>query len=274
MTHLIRSTFILLFVFSFIAISAQESYFISASGSFVKDEGKAVIKLTVEENDDQALELYYAERDGKKWIGHKFLQKAIQLSDSSVQVSNSRKMSAPFTRIILSGEGDSKLIKQINTDGELEFISEALNVFPLERHGKTTLYDLQGLPMLEEYYLLGNKTTQALLFNPVDSNTVITKAPEFPGGRIEFITTIARRIRYPIHDMKNGNGGAAFVKFKIDENGKMCEVQAAIKPSNSLVKELLRVIKQIKEDWQAAEFNGKKIPVWYYAMVNFQSPGF
>lgn len=274
MTQLAKSTFLFLFLIANLSLRSQETYYISDSGNFVKSENKAAIKLTIEEVDDQSSELFYSEKNGEKWTGHKFLQKAIQLSDSVIEISNSKKMSDVLTRVILKDEGDSKLIKQVNEDGVIEFVSEVLHVFPLERHGKTTVFDLQGLPMLEEYYLLGKKNSQTLLFNPVDSHEVITKVPEFPGGTIEFLKEIARKIKYPIHDMKNGNGGNTFVKFKIDENGKMCDAQTAIVPESSLNKELLRVIQRIDAQWYPAESNGRKIPVWYYATVNFRSPGF
>lgn len=261
-----KYVFLILF-FSIYHLQAQE-YFLTKSGSFLRSESKAQVKLQVDQLNTNTFELYYSERKGKRWSKKRFLQKAIQLSNKTYQISENKNMSKSYTREIISENGDIKTIHQFDKEGKLRSKTQALNVFPIERHGKTIWYDNDGLPMLEESYLLGHKINEAFLFNPVDSNLVITKSPEFPGGIKKFYIEIAKEIRYPVAQMKKREGGMVYVKFRINENGKISDVCTS-QTKNSLTKELVRTVESIDETWLPAMSNGKKIPVWHYAKVSF-----
>lgn len=273
MINLKQTTIFILFIFLVIHISAQKTYYLSASGAYLESEENASIKLNVEPLGDNQFQLLYALKEGEKWEKLKFLQMVTKVADTLYYMADNKKMREPWVRSVVSKSNNLYNIRQLDKNGKLEFECQALNVFPLEKNGLNTLFDRDGLPMSEEAYFRGKRITEKLLFNPVDSSLKITKEPQFPGGIEEYRKFIALNVRYPVRVMLAGDAGKAYVKFMIDENGVVKNVQIATISQNDLSKELLRVVKSMETVWQPAESNDKKIAVWYYATVRFVSLG-
>jgi hypothetical protein len=215
----------------------------------------------------------YSIKINSEWSNPEFSQKAWKVSDSIYHVSVSKNFKDYSVRQVISKQGDIITLRQFTKDGNLEFECLALNTFPIIMNGKTTYFDGDALPMVEETYIKGRRISEHLLFNPVDTTKEITKEPQFPGGIEEFRKHIARNVKFPVKTMEKGGMGKPYVKFRIDETGKMKDVSLARNPENELSRELINVIKNTKAKWQPAECDGEKIPVWYYATVKFVSYG-
>lgn len=53
--------------------------------------------------------------------------------------------------------------------------------------------------------------------------TVVEQMPEFPGGEKELRSYIARNVRYPVEAQKSNTQGKVFVRFVVDEAGKVTD---------------------------------------------------
>jgi len=254
-------------------VQAQEYYYLNSSGAFLNSEEKAQYRLSLEEENESTFSLYLTQKDGKKWSQRLFLQMARQLNDSVLMIADNKRMKDSYLRRIVGRDESGYIVKQYYESGKLNFIGQAITVFPLQLNGKTTVYDQEGMPMAEEVYIRGKKLGEQFLFNSMDSSKVITSNPEFPGGSKEFLKAIARSVTYPRSLLESGSGGKAYVKFRIDENGKMTEASAVGSQNNpEIVKELIHAILNMEIKWTPAKSNEEIIPVWHYATVKFNLP--
>lgn len=270
--NFLKHTFLFTFlILIYSNLAGQEFYYFTSSGTLIDSEENATIKYVVETKDSVYFDLFYSARQEKIWSEPEFLQVARKINDSIFHISEQKRRKEFIVRKIKNKAGDILTVCQLDNLGNTEFEAQAINFLPLVVHGKKNNFDLEGLPMAEESYLRGRRLSEVLQYNPVETGQEITKLPEFEGGEKGFKKAIAVSIRYPVSAQKNKSGGKVYVKFKIDENGKITEVLPASKPGNVLSKELIRVIKGIKSSWHPAESHGKTIAVWHYATINFNS---
>ncbi|NJO92650.1 MAG: energy transducer TonB [Chloroflexia bacterium] len=95
---------------------------------------------------------------------------------------------------------------------------------------------------------------------------LIDKMPRFPGGETALKSFIANNLQYPV--TQSDYAGKVYVRFIIDEHGKVIKPQVIRGVDPLLDKEALRVVKTIP-DWVPGEINGKKVKVWYVVPVDF-----
>ena len=206
------------------------------------------------------------------WEKPKFLQIAKKVNDSLYYIFDNKKMKDTVIRQVTGISNGIYNIRQFDRNGNIEFDCQSLSIFPLQFNGQTILYDKDESPMTEVAYIRGKKIKEVFLFNPVDSQVVITSKAEFPGGENEFVKTIAKNAKYPMMEINKGTGGNAYVKFKIDEEGKMEDVQAAHIYEDALTRSLIRAIEEIDKRWIPAKCGDRMIAVWYYASLSFAPP--
>ncbi len=101
---------------------------------------------------------------------------------------------------------------------------------------------------------------------------IIETPPVFPGGESAFLKFISDNLKYPVSAKKKGITGTSFVKFVVNEVGKVVEVKifrssgndeldaAAIKAFNSL------------PDWEPGTQTGKKVRVEFTIPIKFNLP--
>ena len=265
-------TLFVISVFFALQLTAQDTYYMMASGAFTENVEKANLKFIVTENTNNHYELLYSRRNRTKWEDPKFLQAAEKISDSLYYIFEKRNMKDTIVRQILGKNGDFYQIRQSDGSGKLAFDGEAITVFPIQFNGRTIYYDKDEVPMKEVVYIRGKKVNEQFLFNAVNSKNVITSDPQFPGGTKEFIIEIARKTKYPIQEINKGIGGKACVKFVIDEKGNITDIQSAYPFDNALTRALARAVEKVNTSWIPAKSNDEEIPVWYYAAIDFASP--
>ncbi len=98
---------------------------------------------------------------------------------------------------------------------------------------------------------------------------VIEEKPEFPGGEVAMVKWIAEHVKYPEIAKENGIQGKVFVKFVIDKDGKVTDVQILRGVDPSLDKEAMRVVSEMPA-WTPGKQRGKTVKVSFQLPINFK----
>lgn len=96
---------------------------------------------------------------------------------------------------------------------------------------------------------------------------VVEDMPQFPGGNVS--KWIAKNVKYPMLAQENGIQGKVFVKFVIEKDGSITDVQVSRGVDALLDKEAIRVIKAMPK-WKPGKQRGKAVRVSYTLPINFQ----
>ena len=82
------------------------------------------------------------------------------------------------------------------------------------------------------------------------------KMPQFPGGEQEMRRFITKNLRYP-RNIENIQGRVV-VKFVIEKDGSITNIEVMRSPHESLSKEVIRLIESMP-NWISGEQNGKPV---------------
>lgn len=93
--------------------------------------------------------------------------------------------------------------------------------------------------------------------------------PEFPGGQAEMAKWIQKEVKYPELSKEMGEQGVVYVKFVVNSNGTIEQVQIARGVSDALDAEAKRVVKNMPK-WKPGEQAGKKVRVRYTLPIQFR----
>jgi TonB family protein len=94
--------------------------------------------------------------------------------------------------------------------------------------------------------------------------------PEYPGGVMEMMKFIQTNIKYPPMARELGLTGKCFVKFVVDSDGALKDIEV-LKPVAGCFEcddESVRVV-QAMPKWKPATQNGKPVPVFFNLPINF-----
>lgn len=98
--------------------------------------------------------------------------------------------------------------------------------------------------------------------------TFVEQVAEFPGGTGEMVKFLQSNIKYPAMERENNIDGKVFVKFVVESDGRIGDVQILKKVSPGLDQEAIRVIKSMPA-WKPAKQNGKVVRSWFNLPVKF-----
>lgn len=99
--------------------------------------------------------------------------------------------------------------------------------------------------------------------------TIVEEPAEFPGGTRALYAFINNNVKYPVIAQENGVQGRVFVKFVVNEQGKVSGAEVLRGPDASLNKEALRVINSLP-NFKPGKQRGKAVKVFYNAQITFQ----
>jgi protein TonB len=109
--------------------------------------------------------------------------------------------------------------------------------------------------------------TDTGIFAPSDSSeiySVVEKMPEVEGG----LKNVYEHIKYPPLAIRNRVEGKVFVKFIVDENGKVSNPEILKDIGSGCGEAVLKGIKDVK--FIPGEQGGKKVKVYFTMPVNFK----
>lgn len=95
------------------------------------------------------------------------------------------------------------------------------------------------------------------------------KMPSFMGGdTAEFTKWVQKNVKYPPVAEENNITGNVIIKFVIDRNGAMRDIQVLSSPDRSLSDEVMRVMKSAPK-WTPGEQRGKPVSVFSTIRIIF-----
>lgn len=105
---------------------------------------------------------------------------------------------------------------------------------------------------------------------PVKPTTYVyvEEMPEFNGGEEGRITFLRDNIKYPQIARETGIEGTVYIRFVVNEKGKVCETSVLRGIGGGCDEEALRVV-NIMPDWKPGRQNGNAVRVEYNMPVKF-----
>jgi protein TonB len=98
---------------------------------------------------------------------------------------------------------------------------------------------------------------------------IVDVEPSFPGGPIEMAKWIQANVKYPILSMEKGEHGTVYVRFVVNEDGSISDVQIRKGVVEALDNEAMRVI-SIMPNWTSGKINGKTVRASYTLPISFR----
>lgn len=98
---------------------------------------------------------------------------------------------------------------------------------------------------------------------------IVEEPAEFPGGERALYKYISDNVRYPVIAQENGIQGKVYVKFVVNEQGKVSDAQILRGVDPSLNQEAMRVINSLP-NFKPGKQRGNPVKVYYNAVINFQ----
>lgn len=93
--------------------------------------------------------------------------------------------------------------------------------------------------------------------------------PQFPGGNSELMRYLATNIKYPTIAIENNIEGRVILKFVVDKNGSISNIQVISTLDPSCDKEAMRVVKGMPK-WIPGMQNGYPVAVYFTLPVLFK----
>jgi protein TonB len=122
----------------------------------------------------------------------------------------------------------------------------------------------------------GNGKTKGLLPGiPTGSSSVVEtikleKMPQFKGGLAALNDFIRRNVHYPPEAIEEGRQGKLYVRFIVDENGKVSSAELLNTSYKDLNTEALRVVGIIPDFESPGIANGQPVKTYYQVPINFR----
>lgn len=93
--------------------------------------------------------------------------------------------------------------------------------------------------------------------------------PQFPGGEKEMYKYIADNLKYPMADLEAGTEGRVVLRFVVDKNGDIQNIELQRGISSSCDREAIKVIKNMPR-WIPGKQNGETVQVYFTLPVFFR----
>jgi len=99
--------------------------------------------------------------------------------------------------------------------------------------------------------------------------TTVEQNPEFPGGQKEMYGFIGKNLKYPSAAQRANVSGKVFVKFVVERNGSIGDVQVLKGIGFGCDEEAIRVIKSMPK-WSPGKQNGREVRVYFTMPIVYQ----
>lgn len=97
---------------------------------------------------------------------------------------------------------------------------------------------------------------------------VVERMPTFPGGEEALMNFLRKNIRYPKYAVEQGISGKVFVRFVVEPDGTVSNIEILRGIGGGCDEEAVRVVKMMP-NWIPGEAFGGKVRVTYTLPINF-----
>jgi len=101
---------------------------------------------------------------------------------------------------------------------------------------------------------------------------VAEEMPEFPGGIEAMFEFLASEMNYPLEAYSNGIQGKVVVRFIVDRDGELRDIEVLKKVHPLLDEEGIRVVKMMPK-WTPGKQRGKNVSVYMNLPLMFKTGG-
>jgi TonB family protein len=98
---------------------------------------------------------------------------------------------------------------------------------------------------------------------------IVDEMPEFPGGVEALMDYVSRNVKYPESAKENNLQGRVLVKFVIEKDGSVSNVEVGRGWGNELDDEAVRVVKAMPK-WKPGKQDGQPVRVSFMLPINFK----
>lgn len=117
----------------------------------------------------------------------------------------------------------------------------------------------------------GNGTATALPdTDPKDYGSGVDENPEFEGGHAALLAFVRRNLVYPNIAAEIGKQGTLYVKFVVDESGKVSNIFLQNNLGYGLDDEAMRVVKMIPKFKSPGKIKGQPVKTYYQIPIKFK----
>jgi protein TonB len=101
--------------------------------------------------------------------------------------------------------------------------------------------------------------------------TIVEEQAEFPGGIAELGKYIQKNLQYPAMAREAGISGKCFLKFVVNENGDISNVEVlkGVSGCSDCDKEAMRVVRSMPK-WKAAKMTGRAVKCYFNLPISFK----
>lgn len=96
--------------------------------------------------------------------------------------------------------------------------------------------------------------------------------PEFPGGQQALMQYLSKNIKYPVESQEKREQGRVIVRFIVEKDGSISDIEIIRKVSPALDKEAERIIAAMPK-WTPGKQRGQAVNVYYTVPVSFRLTG-
>jgi protein TonB len=104
----------------------------------------------------------------------------------------------------------------------------------------------------------------------IKGNFEVDSLPEFEGGLSALYRFVASKLKYPDRALEDAVQGTVFVKFVVDEKGKVGNLSLLNNLGYGLDDEAQRVVAMIPNFKKPAKMNGQAVKVYYQLPIKFK----
>ena len=196
----------------------------------------------------------------------------IKMGNKTIQVKKTEKIASGKTKeplIMIDGKRSTKAEMDALDEKKIDHI----NV--LKGKAATEIYGAEGKNGVIEI-----KTKKPVLLDVVvktEAQTepddkpfdVVEQMPEFPGGKEALMKFISENVKYPKEAEEKGLQGRVVVRYVIEKDGSISEVEIAKSVNEYLDAEAIRVVNAMPK-WKPGKQNGKPVRVKFTLPVTFR----
>lgn len=101
--------------------------------------------------------------------------------------------------------------------------------------------------------------------------TIVEENAEFPGGVSEMVKFIQKNLQYPSMAREAGISGKCFLKFVVNEDGDISNVEVlkGVSGCPDCDKEAIRVVKSMPK-WKPAKMTGRSVKCYFNLPISFK----
>ena len=155
--------------------------------------------------------------------------------------------------------------KKIKNQEELNRsnISIAAVDYAGDANGKGTIDDL-----LKGQEAGGDAPQQKQKEEEAPTHTVVEQQPQFPGGEAALLAYVAKNIKYPAIAVEQEIQGTVQLRFVVEANGSIGDVQVVKSLESHCDKEAIRVVKSLPR-FIPGKQQGRPVRVWFTLPVRY-----